>query len=62
MMKLMSADAKKAESAGAVERQGNVVARVIPNVQSKTLVPFVQEKVLPGSLVYTDELPSYNSL
>ncbi len=31
-------------------------------MQAKTLVPFVQEKVLPGSLVYTDELPSYNSL
>jgi transposase-like protein len=48
--------------AGAVERKGSVVARVVPNVQAKTLVPFVQEKVLPSSLVYTDELPSYNSL
>lgn len=48
--------------AGAVERQGKVVARVVPNVQAKTLVPFIHEKVLPSTLVFTDELPSYNSL
>jgi transposase-like protein len=48
--------------AGVVEREGSVVTRVVPDVQSKTLVPFIQEKVLPSSLVYTDELRSYNSL
>ncbi|HEX9928621.1 MAG TPA: IS1595 family transposase, partial [Pyrinomonadaceae bacterium] len=48
--------------AGAVERQGKVVARVVPNVKSATLVPFIYEKVLPSSLIFTDELPSYNSL
>ena len=48
--------------AGALERQGNVMARVVPNIQAKTLIPFIQEKVLPSTLVFTDELPSYNSL
>lgn len=48
--------------AGCVERGGNVVARVVPNVKAETLVPFVQEKVMPETLIYTDELPSYNSL
>jgi len=48
--------------AGALERQGSVVTRVMPNVQAKTLVPFIHEKVLPESLIFTDELRSYNSL
>jgi transposase-like protein len=48
--------------AGVVERQGSIITRVVPNVQAKTLVPFIQEKVLPSTLVFTDELRSYNSL
>lgn len=48
--------------AGVVEREGSVVTRVVPNVQAKTLIPFIQEKVLPSTLVFTDELRSYNSL
>ena len=52
----------KAIVAGAVERKGKVITRVVPNVKAATLVPFIQEKVLPSSLVFTDELRSYNSL
>jgi transposase-like protein len=48
--------------AGAVERKGRVVARVVPDTLSDTLVPFVTEKVLPESFVFTDESPSYNPL
>lgn len=48
--------------AGVVEREGSVITKVVPNVQAKTLVPFIQEKVLPESLIFTDELRSYNSL
>ena len=48
--------------AGAVERKGRVVARVIPDVKATTLVPFALGRVLPASTVYTDELPSYNHL
>jgi len=47
---------------GAVERQGRVVAKVVPNTSSDTLIPFVTEKVLPESMVFTDESPSYNPL
>lgn len=47
---------------GTLERQGSVVTRVVPNVQAKTLVPFIQEKILPSTLIFTDELRSYNSL
>lgn len=48
--------------AGVVERKGSVITKVIPNVQAKTLIPFIHEKVLPESLIFTDELRSYNSL
>jgi len=47
---------------GMAQRNGNVIAVIVPNVQAKTLVPIVKEKVLPSSIVYTDELPSYFSL
>jgi transposase-like protein len=47
---------------GLVERKGKVIAKVVPNVQSKTLLPIIKEKVLQDSTVYTDELPSYDRL
>ena len=47
---------------GMVERKGKVIARVVPDVKAGTLVPIIKEKVLARSVVYTDELPSYNSL
>ncbi|MGB5926167.1 MAG: IS1595 family transposase [Dehalococcoidia bacterium] len=47
---------------GMAQRNGNVIAVIVPDVKSKTLVPIVKEKILPSSIVYTDEFPSYNSL
>jgi len=48
--------------AGMVQRQAKVVADVVPNVQAKTLLPMIQEKALPNSTIYTDEMLSYNRL
>ncbi len=48
--------------AGVVERQGDVSASVVPNVQSKTLLPMIIEKTSPDATIYTDEMPSYNRL
>jgi len=48
--------------AGVVERKGAVIARVVPDVKAKTLIPFIQEKVLPETMIFTDEFPSYNQL
>lgn len=48
--------------AGVVERQGKIVAQVVPDVKAKTLMPIMREKVLPGTNVYTDELASYGSI
>ena len=47
---------------GMAQRNGNVIAVIVPDVRAKTLVPIVKEKILPSSTVYTDEFPSYNSL
>jgi len=48
--------------AGMAQRQAKVIADVVPNVQAKTLLPMIQEKALPNSIIYTDEMPSYNRL
>ena len=49
---------------GMVERHGNAIVRVKPNVRAATLIPFIQEHVPShaGTTVFTDELPSYNKL
>ena len=45
-----------------VQRHGKVVATVVTDVSRATILPKVQEKVLPRSLVYSDELPTYDPL
>jgi len=48
---------------GAVSRKGNVVARVVANVQAATLTAFVREAVSHRvSLLCTDQWPGYNPL
>lgn len=47
---------------GMVERGGNVIARVVPDVKTKTLLPHIVERIMPSSTVYTDELRSYNAV
>jgi transposase-like protein len=48
--------------AGEVERKGDVSARVVPNVKANTLLPMIVEKTELNSILYTDEMPSYNKL
>jgi len=47
---------------GILKRGGKVYTQVIPNAQSKTLMPIIREKVQPDSIVYSDALYSYNVL
>ena len=50
----------KAAVAGVRDRiSGKVKAEVIPNTGKVVLHDFLQQNVAPGSLVYTDEWPSY---
>jgi len=52
----------KAIVLGMLERGGRVVAKVVPNVKRKTLVPKVKEHVELGTEVHTDALGSYLGL
>jgi transposase len=54
--------ARKQTVFGMVERDGQVHAEVVPDSQRKTLAPKIYERVVPGSVVYTDESTSYLSL
>ena len=47
---------------GMVERGGDVMANVVPNVRKSTLHPIVASNVRVGSVVHTDELRSYVGL
>ena len=41
------------------ERDGDLMAKVVPDVKRRTLEPIIRENVEPGSTVYTDEHRSY---
>lgn len=47
---------------GMVERGGDVMTHVVPNVKRETLIPIIKEHVKRGSLVETDEFQTYNIL
>lgn len=52
----------KAIVLGMLERKGKVVAKVVPNVQRKTLQPEVRQTVQEGSELFTDALHAYTGL
>ncbi len=45
-----------------LERDGEVMTKVVPNVRKRTLQPIMKENVEPKSTVHTDELRSYSGL
>ena len=47
---------------GMLERDGDVMANVVPNVRKKTLQTIIKENVVKDSTVHTDELKSYSGL
>ncbi len=49
---------------GMVERNGNAIAKVIPNVKARTLLPMIAERVAreDKTIVFTDELRSYSQI
>ena len=47
---------------GMAERNGKVIAQIVPNAKSKTILPIIKSKVTPDSTIYTDELPSYDRI
>ncbi len=47
---------------GMMEPDGEVIAKVIPNVRRNTLHPMIEQHVEPGSEIETDELTSYRGI
>jgi transposase-like protein len=45
---------------GLTERNGNAIARVVPDVRARTILPMIRQNVASDSTVFTDELPSYH--
>lgn len=52
----------KAIVLGMLERDGDVMTRVVPNVRRASLTPHIEAHVAKGGEVHTDELASYNGL
>lgn len=53
-------DASKTSVFGMVERGGRVLAMVTPDAKAKTVLPIMHERILPESVVYTDDFPIYD--
>jgi transposase len=47
---------------GMVQRQGRVIATVVPDVKTKTVMPHVTRRVLPSTVIYSDENLTYKNL
>ncbi len=47
---------------GLLKRGGKVYTAIIPNAKTETLLPIIEGKVRPDSIVYTDTFRSYNAL
>lgn len=47
---------------GAVEREGRVIARVVPDAQAHTILPQVRQRIMPRTTIFTDEARIYRNL
>ena len=47
---------------GMLEREGDVMTRVVPNVKGRTLHPIIEDNIAKGSTVSSDELTTYKAL
>jgi transposase len=56
------ADESKTAVFGMAQRGGKVIATITPDTKIRTLEPQIQRHVLPKSIIYTDELQSYQHL
>jgi transposase len=47
---------------GLLKRGGRVYTKIIPDASSATLMPIIEHKIIPDSIVYTDCWRGYNAL
>jgi transposase-like protein len=55
-------EAEKPPLFGMIQRTGQLIIEMLPNVQQKTIQPLMQACVQPGTLIYTDEYNIYARL
>lgn len=53
---------KKSILMGMLQRDGDLITKIVPNCKKETLIPGIKEHVQQGSLVNTDQLHSYKRL
>jgi transposase len=58
----MRGDKKKSAVVAIVQRQGRVVAKHVPDVSAKSIYPMIRKHVVPDSVIYTDEFPTYKGI
>jgi len=47
---------------GLLKGCGKVFTAIVPNARTETLLPIIEERVTPDSIVYTDTFKAYNAL
>mgnify|MGYP002832862399 FL=1 len=47
---------------GLLKRGGKVFTAIVPNARTETLLPIIEGRVTPDSIVYTDTFKAYNAL
>jgi transposase len=47
---------------GLLKRGGKAFTAIVPNARTETLLPIIEERVTPDSIVYTDTFKAYNAL
>jgi transposase len=47
---------------GLLKRGGKVYTAIIPNAKTETILPIIEEKVNPESIIYTDTFKAYDAL
>jgi len=55
-------DKEKPPVFGMIQRCGEVVIEMLPDVRQATIEPLIKTTVMPESLIYTDEYGIYNRL
>jgi transposase-like protein len=55
-------EAEKPPIFGMIQRSGELIIQMLPNVQQKTIQPLIQRYVHPKTLIYTDEYNIYSRL
>jgi transposase len=52
----------KAKVIGAIQRNGRVIANIVPDVKAHTIVPFMVHNIDRDATLYTDTFPSYDHM